>query len=54
MFNPRTGSVPARAASRPRLRVIASTNETEPESPGAPEEPAPRTPPRRGHLRVIK
>lgn len=42
---------PRRAAGRPRLRVIDRAAE----SKGAtPEEPAPPTPPRRGHLRVVK
>ncbi len=54
MFNGRS-SGPARPTTRPRLRVIANTSAAEAEGPApSPEEPAPRTPPRRGHLRVVK
>ena len=53
------GSAPPRRASssaRPRLRLVTQVAETSAAASPAPaaEQPAPRTPPRRGHLRVIK
>jgi len=41
-----------RAAGRPRIKLVsgAGTESTVPES----DEPSPKTPPRRGHLRVVK
>ena len=60
MFGVRgNGSAPARRAattSRPRLRLVTQAGESgAAASPAAAaEQPAPRTPPRRGHLRVIK
>jgi stringent starvation protein B len=38
---------------RPRLRVVARAAEAAPEG-ARQEDPQPRTPPRRGHLRVVK
>jgi stringent starvation protein B len=41
--------------ARPRLRLVTQAAEASAAaSPAAAEQPAPRTPPRRGHLRVIK
>jgi stringent starvation protein B len=53
MLGARSAPLPAhRPGGRPRLRVVTRAAQTQPVA--ASDEPAPRTPPRRGHLRVVK